>query len=67
MKVWIATDLKPIQSGRYVTLLFNGRRPKLQNGFWMQGKCGNRWPIPNILKQKPGDIAQVEIKEVAND
>jgi hypothetical protein len=64
MKIWIATDPKPLLSGGYATLLFSGGRPRLENGFWMQGKWGNRWPITNILKQKPGDITQVEIKGV---
>ena len=65
MKIWIATDkdLIPVISER-ATCMFFGRRPKLEDGFWRNKTFGGRWPIQNVLKQKPGDIAQVEIKEV---
>jgi len=61
IKAWIAKDKYPTL-GAIGTMLFVGEEPKLYEGYWYQGQTG-RWPIPNVLEQKPGEIARVTITE----
>jgi hypothetical protein len=60
IKAWIATDIDPYWKGEMATLMFLGRKPRIIAGYWRQPCPGSgRWPIPNVLGQRPGEIARV--------
>lgn len=62
VRTWLATDENNIMSGKPATCLFFGNKPVLVTGWWKQtGKPNGRWPVPNIEKQKRGEICEVTI------
>ncbi len=59
---WLATDENNIMSGKPATCLYFGKKPRLEMGWWQQpGRPNGRWPVPNIKKQKRGQISAVVI------
>jgi len=49
-------------SGKPATCLYFGKKPVMAMGWWQQeGDVNGRWPVPNILKQKRGEICRVTI------
>lgn len=62
VRTWLATDENIIMVGKVATCLFFGSKPVLVMGWWQQpGKPNGRWPVPNIVKQKRGEICEVTI------
>lgn len=62
---WVAMDPdKAIPGRRNITVLF-ARKPKVSLGFWYARKDhdNGRWPIPNFLKLKPGELVRITLEK----
>ena len=65
VKAWIATDIG-LRTPDFACLFFGDKPEMRSKSYWCNKTSGGRNPIPNILRQKPGEITRVTItKETA--